>query len=278
MSTVIADWKSGVRQRLLWIDFERYAWRVFAGGAEDWYRNAARFAATLGQALRVVRSDVVAIDVAAPLLSAWATESSSRHPDAASFIDFLSTCEGPRAFVADVADALGHSIGSRADLVLKFPCPRDLMMAAGIAEDAAQDFGALDDLSTALVALLRQLSSKHFAGVQLLSSSSEGLSDDETDAYAPIFSTAGYYGWATCLTYMKDYFGPIQCGAQIGLFPNESMDRLLTRGDPKCGGGLTSAYWLGSESVSIEGCRLPYGLIPEEANPETVIEKIKRLV
>ena len=55
MSSVFADRAQGLNRPLLWLDFERYAARVFAGQPADWLTNAHRHADTLSQAQRLVR-------------------------------------------------------------------------------------------------------------------------------------------------------------------------------------------------------------------------------
>lgn len=278
MSSVIADWKDNARDRVLWIDFERYAWRVFAGSAEDWYHNSVRFAGTLNQALRVIRSDVVAIDLLAPFIAACNSNASDEVSQPSRLIDFLSQRPEPLAFVSDVADALKYSIGGRADLVLKLCSPRDLLLAVGASDEIASDFAVLDDLSTALVGLVRRLSNKAFTCLQLSSRAPAGLSADEQEAYAPILKTAEYYGWATCISYENCSTGALSlCEFDFALFPEITVEELAARGDKRCGGGLTPRFWRSPGELLATDAQLLHGTIPEDAHPETVSEKIKAL-
>lgn len=280
MGSAILDWKNGTRSRLLWIDFEDYARRVFAGSAADWYRNPVRFAGTLSQALKVLRSDVVAVDVLAPLIAAW--RSSPGDDDCPEFpaqlIDSLAGKSEPLAFVTEVADALAHSIGGRSDLVLKLSSPGDLLRAFGATDAVASDYSALDDVSTTLVGLMRRLSSRTFAGLQLSCADPAGLSADEQDAYAPIFRTAEYYGWCTCISYAgRTAVALPQCEADIALFPAVAVEQLAAIGNRRCGGGLTPQFWLGRGAPPATEQGLLHGVIPADAYPETVAEKIKSL-
>lgn len=282
MSTMIADWKSGARKRLRWIDFERYARRVFAGSADDWYRNPVRFAGTLGQALRVIRSDVVAVDAMTPFLDHLGQDKADAG-DAGSassgqIADLLQTASAPQQFLSDVADALAHSIGDKADLVLTLRSPRDLLLELGASDEEASDFDALDAIGTAQVALIRSLSTKSFQGLQILSSSPLGLSPDEVDAYEPIMRTAEYYGWARVLCHTNALPGVAAgLGSDIVLFSNASLGKLLEVDGEQLGGGLTSDYWKGSDAPSFGDLRIIHGIVPVDANPESVVEKMTAL-
>jgi hypothetical protein len=280
MSSAIANWKSGSLDRLRWIDFERYARRVFAGSAEDWYSNPTRFAGTLGQALRVVRSDVIAIDVLAPFLAGWKAD---RQPGDASaspsaLIDHLTQHSPSLAFVSEVLDALAHAVGTRADLAIMLRSPRDLLLGVGATDEVASDFGALDDVGNALVGLVRGLSGKSLACLQLSSLAPAGLSADEQDAYGPILQAAQYYGWTTCISFDAHVDEALPAfESDIALFPELDAATLAGRNDRRCGGGLTSRFWLGSSGLSTAGLQLLHGRIPEDAYPETVAEKIQAL-
>lgn len=282
MSTVIADWKSGARQAIVWVDFERYASRVFAGSPADWYRNPVRFAATIGQAHRVIPSDLVSVDVLASFLDLLGQEVSlagglrSESP-----LRQLQTLLGevaPREFVIEVVDAMTHAIGDDIDLVLKLRSPRDLLLAAGAPAGVASDFGELDDVGTALVNLIRLLSNKSFTCLQICTDSANGLSTDEQDACEPLLRAAEYYGWTTCLSFDKYRSGVIPpAAADLVLFPELPASRLIEVGDVRFGGGLQSSFWLDGGGRLPDAIRLLHGVIPEGASPETVAERMRTL-
>lgn len=279
MNSALAQWQRGERGQVLWIDFERYAWRVFAGATAEWYQDPVRFAGTIGQALRVVRSDVVAIDVLAPFIAAWRAEAAHEQApvSVSALTDFLSQQPACLSFISEVADALQHSVGDRADLALKLFSPRDLLLAVGADEALASDFSALDDLGAALVELLRNLSSKSFACLQLHTLAPAGLSADEQDAYAPILRTAEYYGWITCLSFGGVHADMLpDCEAAIALYPEVAAEDLVDTAERRCGGGLTSRFWLGPDPLAGE-LGLLHGTIPADAYPEAVAEKIRSL-
>ena len=281
-SPFIADWKRGEKERLVWIDFERYAARVFAGSPVDWYRNPVRFAATIGQAHRVIPSELVSIDLTAPFLDFLqqaAGESGQKDSPAAqsAVLRLAQLLEetAPFEFVSQVVDALAHSIGDDAVLVLKLQSPRELLFAAGATDEVAGDFGALDEVGTALGKLIRRLSSKPLACLQLCCDS--GLTADEEDACDPLFRAAEYYGWASALSFAHcgDDFPPLP-KVDLALFRDLPAERLLGATDRRFGGGLPALFWLDGGSLPAKPGVL-YGVIPEESSPETVAERMQML-
>lgn len=282
MSKVIAEWKDGARPTLLWVDFERYASRVFAGSPVDWYRDPVRFAATVRQAHRVVPSNLVAVDVLAPFFDLLGQDMSDsvtwRSQPPLLRVQALLDEAAPREFVYDVVDALTHALDDDVDLVLKLRSPKDLLVAVGAPAGVVADFATLDEVGTALVGLIRLLSNKAFTCLQVSTDSINDLSADEYDACEPLFRAAEYYGWATCLSfanYRSDHLP--QSAAELLLLPELSASRLFQAGDARFGGGLPSAFWLDGDSRPPEALRLLYGVIPEDASPETVAERMRAL-
>ena len=275
MSKLFADWKRGARDRLLWVDFERYAARVFASGAPDWYRNPVRQAATLGQAWRVIPSDVITVDVTAPFLDRIDNSASAGNSPVSMVIDLLADA-APLRFVDEVADALGHSLGDKVELAVKLNSPRDLLLAAGADADLAGDFGVLDDVATALVGVIRKLSEKPFGILQITSRHDAPLSADEYDACEPIFRAAEYYGWGTCLAYSGANTGEALDGINLTLFPECSTTELVDAPARSVGGGLTTDFWLSDQPLE-SPLSVLYGVIPEGAAPENVIAKMRAI-
>ncbi|MGE3775018.1 MAG: hypothetical protein AB7I32_18990, partial [Gammaproteobacteria bacterium] len=66
---ILKAWLAGTRSGALWIEYDDYAGRVFAGAPADWLGQAVRYANTLGQARKIVRTDVLTIDLTAPCLA-----------------------------------------------------------------------------------------------------------------------------------------------------------------------------------------------------------------
>lgn len=276
MSHKINQWKSGERQSLLWIDYEHYAWRVFANQAEDWHSNVIKHSGTLSQALGVIKTDVLAVDVFAPYLEQLQQNEAAPHE---ALLTAFEDNEIAFQFIADVLDALAHSVGEKVDLVLKVPALSDIWRACSAPDDKAEDFDALDDLANALVSLLRQLSTKPIKGL-LLVSGQNSLSEDEDEACEPVWETAKYYGWATALSLSgqpADETPDTQ--ADLFLYPQATVTALNQANNNNFGGGLVTEFWTASSpSEFTEKPKVLYGVIPADANPETVIEKITTLI
>lgn len=277
MATIFADWNSEARRRIVWVDFERYAYRVFAGSPSDWYSNPVRFTAAVIQAHRVIPSDVVTIDGMAPFLACLPCDIDGTS-DATAVQCLLEVMKSPAplAFIAEVVDALTHHLGDEVDFALKLQSPQDLLRSAG-ALSAAADFDALDEIGTALVGLVRQLSSKAFVCLQICSNGLEGMSIDEEEACDPIFRSAAYYGWEACATYSAVSTGvSVTSAVDLVLLPELPEATVRAMGGRKFGGGLDAAFWSGRGEIP-QQLSLLHGVIPEFARPETVVERMRAL-
>ncbi|MBU0600895.1 MAG: hypothetical protein KKD25_00645 [Gammaproteobacteria bacterium] len=260
-----AGWKGGGRP-LLWIDFDAYAHTVFAGGAGDWLSDPLRRAATLAQANAVVRSQVVAIDIAAPFIAARGGGD-------------LFGADSPAGYLDTLLDALGHQLSSRADIVLALPSPRDLLAALGTSDDAPASFDALDDIAMGATALLRRLSEKPVSALLLRLAGRTALDGDEAEAVAPLIAMARYYGWAVAFAFTA-VAPPGEAGgdveADLFLYPDADPALLAACADARIGGSLGAAYWSGP-ARSLPVLPALYGEIPASARPEDVVARTQAL-
>ena len=270
----IRDFLDGKRERLLWLEYDAYARRVFANDAADWLTQSTRFANTMRQALKAVRTEVVTVDIALAGTASW-PEPRPAEPLASA--QAALTGAVPRRYTAECVDALQHALGAEVDLLLRFPSPRDLLAQAGSTEEP--DFDALDDLSATVVSTLREFSSKSITGIVMTRAAIAPLSADESDAYAPIFSAARHYGWVTAAAFHETLFAtdaPSLDGVDILLAAELPLARVralrgATRG---IGGGLTRNWWLdATASITSAAGDLLFGFIPEDVSPETVLRK-----
>lgn len=265
---ILKTWLDGKRERVVWIEYEDYARRVFAGDPADWFQHATRVANTLAQARSVVKTEVLSIDIMAPFLAARDTHAE---------IKTAFENPGPRQFVGEVIDALAHRFATSLDLVLKVRTPLDLL-----GESAS--FDDLDDVSTALAGLIRALAEKPVAGLLLARANTSPLSQDECDAYATLIGAARHYGWVTALAFTATTSGPdpeaTAAEVDVILYPELSEAAIAAEsGDAtRMGGGLTRGFWSGdAASVVHAGSGLFYGEVPQEAEPETVLARVKGL-
>jgi hypothetical protein len=251
----VQAWLSGERPRLLWIDFDRYARRVFAGSEADWHRSAAQQAAMLVQAHRVVPSEVVALGLWEPLLRASA-------PDA----DAAQALEGDRGrlFLAELVDATAHHLGERADLVLRLPAPQDIVLGARRGP-GAPGFDELDDAMLGVTALLRSLSGKPIAGL-VVDCAGRDLHGDELEALDSVAAAARHYGWFVAVASPAAAPPAPWCAVRL------DAERAPGAGQ---GGGLGRAFW--SNAVPPPPIGLLYGEVPDEVSPEEVVRAVARL-
>ena len=275
---IIRDFLDGKRARARWIEYDAYARRVFANSAADWLTQSTRFANTLIQAQKAVRSEVITVDLVLPGMETWA-ESRPAEPLAA--CQSALTQAGAHRFVVECVDAIQHKLGREIDFFIRFPSPRDFLVAAGQVNEP--EFDALDDLSSALVAAIREFSGKAISGILMTREAAIPLSADEVDAYGAIFNAVKHYGWVTAVALHPDRFVdgvPTIDGVDIVLGAEVELSRLRElRGAKRgVGGGLTRAWWRDNAPVAeTDSGDLLFGFIPEDANPEAVLNKCAAL-
>jgi hypothetical protein len=271
-SSNLKTWLAAGEGTLCWIDIEAYAHRVFAGAAPDWYRDPTRYAGALGQALAVIPTQCLTLDLVAPFLADHPEPAHSREE----LLRLLAE-PAPASFLAQAHAALAHRCGDRVDLVLRLRAPRDLLAGSG---DADASFDDLDLVATALLDLMRPFADKAVAGIVLECARGPALSEDEIDAYEPIVSAAHHYSWfaAACFPGVDAApFAPPALRFDALLLPDMSL-AALSRAAPGAtlGGGLDAGVWAGA-SIAPDGRRLLYGRIPADAAPETVLAAVRRL-
>lgn len=270
--SALRDWLSGARASLRWVEYDDYAGRVFAGAPADWLGQAVRFANTLGQARKIVPTDVLTIDLTAPCL-ALAPEAGS----AAERANGALAQAAGRAFGAEVLDALAHKFAADTDLVLKIASPRDLLGACGNEDEPS--FDELDDLAGALAGLLRALADKPVAALLVTRSGDAPWSPDEADACEPLFSAAHHYGWLSVLCVEASLLPPATAFAGVDLLLCAEADRALLEagGAPRIGGGLAAGWWRAASPPSLPAGALLYGVIPADAEPEHIVARCAAL-
>ena len=275
-SRIFKSWKGGGRQTLRWIEFDDYARHVFAGDPADWLTNPVGFVSGISQALGVVSTDVISIDLFAPFRAAVDPGSQD---DPIALANALLDKNAPLAFIGDVINALRHRYAGSADLVLKVPVPHDLLLACGAPESDAQDFDHLDDVAMSLCNFLRRYAEKDIDGILLTSEGVAGVSEDEIDAYGPMFAVARHYDWFTAMAMATSSVGELPAfDCDIFLFPELSLTALGAAETQSVGGGLSKDFWLSREELhAVAGPFAYYGAIPVEAEPERVIQRIKAL-
>lgn len=260
----------GRRERLRWIDFTAYAHKVFAAGSDRWLVDPRVYTGGLGQAQGVIGTEVLSIDVLAPYLAVLVADAQS--PGDA--VQAMFAQAAPSAFVRDVLDALVHSLGGKVDLVLKIPSPADVLRAAGLVGEAT--FDDLDDTAIALAGVLRAHAERPLSGIVITASAA--LTDDEAEALETVVSAARHYNWCVAISFdnaAEAAAGDPPIGADVALYPG--CDFAALAGMQHVGGGLGPAFWAGEPAPADLAHGLAYGIIPPDAQPETVVQRAASL-
>lgn len=264
MAGALRQWLDGTRDALLWLEYTAYARRVFGGG-DDFWSNPQAIASTLGQAQGLLKSDVVGVDGG----GLFAPAQSADDPLAA-----VAEALGPErlANAREALQALAYQVSGEADLVLALPSPAALLRLAGADDEAARDFGNLDDTGAALCDVLRGLSETALDGVVIVCEDTAGFDADESDALGPVLAVLDHHGWCagTCHTLATE--APDALG-DFTLLPAAPVATIAAAG-ARFGGGLDAAFWAGGEAPALG---LRYGAIPADAVPETVLTQVARL-
>jgi len=270
--SALNDWVSGSRDRLTWLDCDRYVWSVFAGAPERWHDDPGTMIGAMAQAQKLLQSDVLAVDLLGPF---------SRHllPDsrADTICAALGEEQSRRDLIATV-DALLHSLGAQVDVVLDCPSPRKLL---GEGSDAG--FDALDDVATALLEVVRAVADRSLHGLQISCDTKGGPDLDELDSWSSLTAAAQHYHWPIVIR----LDGVTDADQLDDTWPGHllllaNLEAEAVPDDRRLGAGLPAAAWTDSpeavriaEAAGRRGFR--FGEIPRDAAPEVVLERINAL-
>ena len=269
-------WLAGQRSCVLWIEYSEYAGRVFAGDPADWLGQATRYANTVAQARKLVRTQVLTLDVLAPALS--------RTPAGASPLErALAVVADPlgKAFVSEVLDAWAHKFAGDIDLVLKLRSPIDLLCALGASEPPS--FDDLDDLSAACAAFIRSFADKPLAGLLISRTHTSPIDADEAEACVPLLRAARHYGWVSALALdaalLPAGAGELTAATDLLLGAELAPAALVSLNQSRrgFGGALGDAFWQPADPAPRPTEQLLYGSIPPSANPERVLARCATL-
>ena len=259
----------GSRDDLLWLEYDAYARKVFAGGPEDWYRDPVRYASTLADARRVLPSDVVSVDLTAPFLEGAEADAGAPAEAAKTLLE----SEAPMAFVKEALSALAHRCASSADVVLAMASPRDILVACGHDADAEPEFDDLDDVTMALTQLVRSLSEAPLAAILVRHAADSAPSDDALEALETLAGAAHHYGWLVALSFEN----AAELSAPSGDVDLVLAQNVLPADARKSGGGLGAAFWSGGADAPARSGNLRYGTVPAELAPEAVLARVETL-
>jgi hypothetical protein len=266
------DWVHARRERLTWLDADRYVWSVFAGACEHWYDDPGTMIGATAQAQKLLRSDVLGVDILGPF---------SRHlvPDSnTEMIAAVLEREKPRSDLAATVDALLHRFGGQVDTVLVCPSPRVLL-----GEGAVVGFDALDDVATALLEVVRAVADRPVQGLQITCDTKGGPDIDEVDSWSSLLAAAQHYRWVTAirLNGVSD-LDRLDVTVPGNLLLLSQVEAEMLPDDRRYGGGLPPSVWTDSSEatriVDAAGKRqFRFGEIPQDASPEIVLARVSAL-
>jgi len=267
--SALSDWVHARRDRLTWLDCERYVQSVFAGTSECWHEDPGTMVGAIAQAQKLLQSDVLVVGLSGPF---------SRHLVAGSMVSEVLERDEPRRHLAATVDALVHRFGTHVDIVLECPSPRRLL---GDGEPVG--FDALDDIATELLDVVRTVADRPLSGLQITCDTKGGPDADELDSWSTVLAAATHYHWVTAIR-LNGVTDPSQLDAGLpgDLLLLSQLEAELVPDDRRHGGGLPPAAWTDSpeagrivEAASKRGFR--FGEIPHDASPETVLDRISAL-
>ena len=273
------------------LNFFSYAKKLFAGTEENLWKNPASFLSFYSQAQGLLRSDILILPI-----EYFYTAYLSDHPDlleqwkgkkAKFVLKKLLAQEEPRDIIVEVLSGLSHLYSDRHPIVLMLPSPQHWLLQIQQIESLGSHHSlSSDDIDSASIYLadyLRKFSNSGLSGIVLEECST--LIIDPIEAlglYRPISNVAEHYQWAMGLQIEDQIKEMASLNEKIDFILYEgtnlsTIGTLCDKGIP-CGGGLDKAFWTGeiaTDQLEVKG--LAYGTIPEDAQPEKVLERLRKL-
>jgi hypothetical protein len=145
------------------------------------------------------------------------------------------------------------------------------------------DFDDLDDVASALVALLRQHADRRFTALMIDCDEAGGPSAAELEACAPLQKSANYYGWGVAwrLDAAPQGEAPAELlassGVDVVLLGGWSDAALTVHGEERLAGGLNDAFWCDEAACAPNWPGMRFGSIPAQALPERIASRLDLL-
>lgn len=265
---------------LLWLDYTGYAGRLLAGGDIPW-RDASAFIAWQRKAQGLLKSDVIALPLA-PCCAAWLDanpslrEAMGAKRRAVFPIRTLLADEALRAHLVEMLQGLRDSF-PKTTLALAMPSPRSwtaLAYAQAHGDSGGIEIGA-DEVESAAVYAADFLRAFGDCGVDalLLEETPETEPDGaaEVEWYRPLLNVCAHYRW--------------DCGLQLPLAARDpgAVDGLRFVIAPRVvqtaipGIAASAQFWSGAAAPELAPGQFRFARIPEQANPESVLDRLALL-
>lgn len=275
----------------VWLDFIRYAKRLFSGGRNDIWQNPNTFLSVFSQGQGLLRSDVLSIPVGEVYLKLLERESglveewSGKRPTFV--LKKLLALDEPRKFITEVLDGLQNLYRGVHPIVLTLPSPQKWLQWLHKVVRPGQEISINnDDVEAAAMYLaeyVRAFSTSGLAAIVLEEPDDPVFHIKEAiTLYQPIVNLANHYQWSVGISLSGTTIEFSEGDYEVDFY-------LLANSDPvtisrywekglNSGGGLNRDFWSGKQNVPKPYHNgFAYGEIPKEAEPELVLSQLKKL-
>ena len=259
---------TGTKALRVWLESSGYARRLLLGADGDpWAEGAAKYLSFFTQARGLLRSDVAVVNVG-DLFRSWL----ARHPELAAEMGSKRRAtfplrrmleeDGPRALLAEVAEAVGAHLQGQVPLVLSMPAPGTWLAEAQrtAGREPSVDADTTEDAAMYVADFIRCVAQQPVGGLLI----EEGETPGPADRYAPLLNAARHYRWAV---------------VGRGVAPEDAarFDAVIGEGDAPQGRDVSAALFAGGDLPKPGPAQFLYAQVPVNHPPESVLDAIAQL-
>jgi hypothetical protein len=281
------------KELMIWLDYIAYANRLFAGGKPELWQDPYLLITVYSQAQGLLRSDVIHIPVN-KVYESWLEANSAEIEKwmgkrTTFVLKKMIALEEPRNILLEVLRGLTQMNSDAKPFALSLGSPQQwLQWISRIVRPSEEPTISNDDVESAAMYLADYLRIYSTAGISaiVMEETDNLISEisERIEFYQPILNLASHYQWSVGFSFPGEANNYLVSEKKVDftLFGESQITSLLPFWEKKApiGGGLNHSFWMfnGEERGSefpVQG--LLFGTIPEDANPELVLEKLKEL-
>ena len=282
LSDLITPEAAGSELRL-WLKSYSYTRRLLLGESGDPWESASRYLVYFSQAQGLLKPDVAVIEVG-ELFEAFLTRNPTLRGELSAKRSFsyplrrLLEEAHPRELLAEIVEAVLNQLRCRSPLILSMPSPQSWLLRANRAagrEQEAPEADSIEDAAMYLADLARSVSGYAVGGVLLEESPSPaGSAPVDPELYRPLVNVAKHYRWPLALR--------VGSAGALGCPALSEFDVLLGEGALPAAGSargidVSRELWGGKGVPELRPCSFYFAEIPEDAQPELVLERLGAL-
>ena len=280
LQSLLASGRGGVPG--LWIDCLDYGRRLFLGGDDPW-ADPARFVSAFTQAQHLLKSDIIDVRVEdyvkSWLLRDGATLEAARRPT--SELKQILGDDGLRDGLLAILATLGDLARGCGGVALTLPSPRRWVRLC--VERTGGDLGEnLDEDNVEMCAMyvadfLRTFAESGVSTILLEEDGDPGA--DPSELYQPVYNVASGYQWDVALLVPGGLATDPNVGNLAACIVDPDQFDTLSADSGARGTAIPAKYWSGKSAKSgvPVNSEITYVRIPEDANPEKVLERLAEL-